>query len=587
MSATDGLPIKPPVQTEATKQPSIETPLEKSSWAGYEVTLKNQGILGKKAVSLPDVKQHKATADPNALDSNAKVLTSQKTDKIPRFFHSILSPSSKVNTEFITKLENLQPGQYLTKINGVFTYTSKKEEALSFPQIKTEIEAALQQIEQEFEATQNPNLKRDLKEWAQDLFLACTKYILNHEMHDPPAYTLTGEVNAIVEKLNEEVVFLDEIQKNDTERERTRQLEISKIPARLKELTDSKKQIQKLLVNPKLTSIQRRELQTKFRTTSEEIRKLANLLEYQLKNAQVMRLFYANIDPSFGKITSLERIPSEEAIQSVIDEFQQYGDKDATTVPIIELNFALEMARELSRVETAADQTIIDDVHEKIMVKIGALPPPEPGSHSPCVLLDGGYKNAEKGGHAVMYQIERESNDTFKFTIINTGEMAPQHETIGGRTRDIVYSNLSLNHLSACLMNLHQYSTLLPKDPNMEEVYKTIDEYLLQQNSDGITNRSLGTSRRKQQQGTCAVRCVLSWSYSRMGKGEFRKLRPDSMKRIMNRAQAEVHRFKDNHTWKLVTFGTEDDRIVQTLCQRMFSEMGEKIQKTQTKAQHK
>ena len=62
-----------------------------------------------------------------------------------------------------------------------------------------------------------------------------------------------------------------------------------------------------------------------------------------------------------------------------------------------------------------------------------------------CFFMPGGYET-KKDGHGVIYAIEKNSDETFNFIIVNTGEGSPLIED--DKTYDITYSGLTLEELS-------------------------------------------------------------------------------------------------------------------------------------------
>lgn len=310
-----------------------------------------------------------------------------------------------------------------------------------------------------------------------------------------------------------------------------------------------------------------------------------NIKVLQSHSEKVMRLFHAHLDSRLVELPAIQSLSSLDANQSLLTDLQEY-QKEGSTSPTInaatkEMEFATEIEKEVYQINTDDKLPQIPKISEKIVAAAKELPIPIPGGPKSCVLISGGYVNPGKSGHAVMYQIERESADKFKFTIINTGEGSEVALKKGGlRSVDIVYTGVSAEKLANVLEKLLEFQTPIKAkklDPDMEKLKKTVSDHFLQTGPNGVSNKSSGKTHRIQETNSCTVRCGLSWLHERIGRQEYKKFRPGSMQRKMDAAKKDYDAFKHRHDWKKETFGTTDDAAIKRTCEQMFRYMENNI----------
>ena len=128
-----------------------------------------------------------------------------------------------------------------------------------------------------------------------------------------------------------------------------------------------------------------------------------------------------------------------------------------------------------------------------------------------CFSMLGGYEWKKKG-HGVVYVVEKNSDQTFNFIIINTGEGSPILKT--GKTYDITYSGLTLEELSesffTLLLKCH-FGKIPIKE--MRELLEIIDKQLSKKGIKLSRGRIHSTNNGKL---NCVVKSLLSYNKFRL-----------------------------------------------------------------------
>lgn len=334
----------------------------------------------------------------------------------------------------------------------------------------------------------------------------------------------------------------------------------------------SKIKLEKLKLGDELDrlSIQAKEISSNSDDLLSERNKLRALIASTIR----MGVCFANLDSCSVPISAMSST-SASSYHSLIQDLKNFIEKNGQNPAIGEWKKVLSEIEFAYHINNSLKTTPIEEVSIEILKQLSSLKePPE------CVFFQGGYysnKELKDVGHKVVYRFEKEKDGKFSLTIINTGEGASTTKAGSKeKTEDIIYTGLTLDQLKVALPKILE--PLLPNSSyDMEEVIKIIEADLLIKDATGIPNKYSGDKHRLQQKGTCAMRCLLSWLYTRVGKEQYRKFRPDSLQTSLNLAKEEVRKWKQDHTWKLLTFGTENSNFTDVVINKMFTQMEAKI----------
>ncbi|MEM1282716.1 MAG: hypothetical protein AAGG81_04100, partial [Chlamydiota bacterium] len=148
----------------------------------------------------------------------------------------------------------------------------------------------------------------------------------------------------------------------------------------------------------------------------------------------------------------------------------------------------------------------------------------------------GGY-TTRHGGHALLYKINKEDNDTFQFTVINTGAGAENHLTeTDSKKRKIKPFYILKNIKKEKILDKDFWDSIL----ELEKYEDTIDgkEVLFKHDSEDIYwrimpflegNRDLEEEKKlrsitPQRSGTCSYKCLLALLSTKLGESEYKRI---------------------------------------------------------------
>lgn len=221
-----------------------------------------------------------------------------------------------------------------------------------------------------------------------------------------------------------------------------------------------------------------------------------------------MKRFYAKVlETTDFSCKELEGYSPSKSILTYLNDlklFRQQGSSPKLDRVIAELEFAYKIAL----IEGINVPEIKETVLQEIQQKIQNLP----SSDGSCVLIPGGSET-----HAIMYKVEKNPDETFSFTIINTGAGADHNILssvwtyfVNGRltVQDVVYSKLTMEHLSKeFISKILEQRTF----PDMGSVNQWVETAL----NNG--NWNYGRKHKGQRKGTCAFKSVSSTLHEKLG----------------------------------------------------------------------
>ncbi|MEM1283696.1 MAG: hypothetical protein AAGG81_09110, partial [Chlamydiota bacterium] len=148
----------------------------------------------------------------------------------------------------------------------------------------------------------------------------------------------------------------------------------------------------------------------------------------------------------------------------------------------------------------------------------------------------GGY-NARYGGHTVLYKINKEADDTFQFTVINTGAGTENHLVeIDSKKRKIKPFYILKNIKQEKILNEDFWNSLLELDKYVDTIDRK--KIFVKHNSEDIYNRILPflegdrdvEEERKlrsitpQRSGTCSFKCLLALMSSKLEESKYKRI---------------------------------------------------------------
>lgn len=296
-----------------------------------------------------------------------------------------------------------------------------------------------------------------------------------------------------------------------------------------------------------------------------KLRKQKKNLEGLLLSHKVMQLFVSKLlDKTvyFPALIGLDILDSLESMISDVEAFmKQCSDADCKRWECVlnDLKFAKELNDDLSFMP-------IESIVEKIVKRVGDLPIPVAQAPLPSFIIPGGYKG-QTAGHAVLYQIERQSTDKYALTVINTGEGAPGAPIIKNDKEYVIdtrFSGVTLAQLRTCLPQLLKWNGGLDRTGNMDKIYKLLSSTFIG------AQEGEGRKHLEQVSGTCSVRCVVSWMYGKMGKDAYRQFHPIMIERSYNAAEKEIKNNIGNPLWMKMIFGTNDRKYIVASLQHLM-----------------
>lgn len=548
-----------PKKAEPSQKAAKPTSLTSGALTGHTVNQSNIGISKGKPVAVPPGQQHMAIPQ--------KIKTASPTLDFPDIKNYTENEKALWDIDCCIKALQIL-GLSENKGKGVvydgeqYRISDKEsDDALSLEDIESWVESALFYLNENFDRV---DLKTKRKLYSRCLLLRAnlTRFSKDKVGQSTSLPKLNRNVLDVCVKMEKEY-----LQQSRLIVSREARAAVEKIEAKLEdEITTY------LDSDQPLTTSKFRELKSEY----ERIEKYTSVKD--------LKFLYAHLDSAEIAVSTLNSqsfIESSSLLIKDMDEHIKAMGNDPKAKLWKDAKAELEFAKEIDKkVNLAKSQGDLEGITNDVMQKLTTTKTGE------GLILSGGYY-AEGQGHAAIYQIQRETGGTFSLTVINTGEAATtgKSATTGKKhSLDQVFYGLTEAQLRKCITKLNEFNgpNFSDKDNlNMETVLKSLHE--LTKDKNGVVPVRSGNKHRLQQQGTCTVRCELSWLYSRVGRDAYRHFRPASMQRYLDAAKKEVEQFKHDHTWKLMRFGTVDDMVIRSICQRIFKEMDDKIKKAQAK----
>jgi hypothetical protein len=297
-----------------------------------------------------------------------------------------------------------------------------------------------------------------------------------------------------------------------------------------------------------------------IKTMSEKFSKLKKekkIYEELLLSHKVMQLFVSKLLDKTAYYPALTGLDIRESLESMINDIEafmkQCSDADYKRWECVlnDLKFAKELRDDLS-------YRSIESIVEKIVQRLGDLPIPAARALLPSLIIPGGYKG-KMAGHAVLYQIERQSADKFAVTVINTGEGAPGAPIIKNNKVFVIdkrFSGVTLAQLKACLPQLLKWNAGSDRTGSMDKIYMMLSSTFIG------AEEGCGRKHLEQVSGTCSVRCLVSWMYGKMGKDAYRQFHLIMIERTIEAAEKEIKNNIENPIWTKIIFGTNDKEYI-------------------------
>ena len=185
----------------------------------------------------------------------------------------------------------------------------------------------------------------------------------------------------------------------------------------------------------------------------------------------------------------------------------------------------------------------------RILKKVKKLSAFSFGNDQQTLLLLGGCYN-EKGGHTISFQIEKDEEGLYQFSIINTGKGVRKHQQPGmkkywsneqSKFYDKVYRGITKEQLSASFFSQLLSYSMEEKSCTISDVYQFIDRRLLSSTEDNV---STGNLHKLQMKGSCSLKCITAWLHNRLPNSVYWPLKVDITKSQMNEFK-EMVRKKD------------------------------------------
>lgn len=182
-------------------------------------------------------------------------------------------------------------------------------------------------------------------------------------------------------------------------------------------------------------------------------------------------------------------------------------------------------------------------------------------------------------GHAILYKIERESDDTLSFTIINTGEGVSS--TDGATVKDVKYTGLRDEDLTTeFIEKLLSYRIGIERADHTNTINQYIDNHFKQQldaRGKQKISRISGETHQMQQKNTCGVQCILAWLEGRMDPQLYKKFELDMTKRAIAEAEVELKKLAVMPFRAKLIFGVERASEISAIGERIIYESGKQV----------
>lgn len=233
---------------------------------------------------------------------------------------------------------------------------------------------------------------------------------------------------------------------------------------------------------------------------------------------QDLRLFYHKTAENFGNVQELNGNEFFLSIDSIISDLASYDKKNEQT-SFKQLISAFTYCRSISRLQYKwfGKCEMMQILSHNIFQTVRDLPTPNHPEKS-YAILPGGYN-----GHAVLYYIEKHQDETYSFTIINTGDgltrlvyptQIDEHGVIHNAADQLNNGDEELalcttyNQLTCEDLSQPFFQTLLCH--NMGGISMTKIEEHVSEKLEKNNNRSLKYIHEVQKNGSCSMRCLLA-----------------------------------------------------------------------------
>lgn len=283
------------------------------------------------------------------------------------------------------------------------------------------------------------------------------------------------------------------------------------------------------------------QLQGALKLKSLSLKEFNRLSLFFKESPNWLRTFYQLVlDASRLSLDELQGNSMIFPIMCITQSFGQFGKmlEDKKEVPaeflqvykeLIEFfNFYSEIFKiQLERSEPEKANARLNNLVKNLHERISNLKPGE------RVVISGGYSNWSKSkyyhGHAVVYEILREADGTFKFSIINTGAGASVEGLKlkkGGKpsffTRDVSFTGIPQQAFSQGFLTKLVRFSIFPdktKTTTMIDVIKYIRTHM---KNYPLVHQKKGREHNLQNEGSCATKSIMSWLHGRLDPKTYR-----------------------------------------------------------------
>lgn len=241
-----------------------------------------------------------------------------------------------------------------------------------------------------------------------------------------------------------------------------------------------------------------------------------------------MKLFYGKVMENTGFTDDkLDGINAVHSIKSTLDDLEAYAKKFPEGEVPIKLKKVIDEQKQtyecallsIGLESGALDKDEINSLVKEFNQRIINLPV-STNENSPCVTLPGGTSE-----HAVIFQIEKTSANTYSFTIINTGEGG---DVVGKNTNDrYVVANTKYSGIKAEDLSPEFLTVLLNKN-NFNKM-QDVDSLLRGQFPNATKSR--GKQHKAQIHGTCTLKSNHKAIRERLGDDLYNNFKFSTTKR--------------------------------------------------------
>ncbi len=181
------------------------------------------------------------------------------------------------------------------------------------------------------------------------------------------------------------------------------------------------------------------------------------------------------------------------------------------------LDYTLKISEKIELIKAFNKPQLFEELAFEIASDIQNLDPND------SIILPGGYRTTS-GGHATLFEFERNQNDKYSFNIINTGDGALNFAGFGDFVAAIVNNKVqdykTSGHSLQKMANTDLIKELLMnasvnKNGSIDKMFEPIVRHFLNDNPKLIEK---GKTHFLQTNGTCAFDCVVAWAEGEMGE---------------------------------------------------------------------